>query len=91
MPAPHALDRLLITRLHTPAECDVFLPEYRTAQQVEADGGVEGAKDAQRPLEQEHWRKEEHAEMERWLGGEVGRGEQEEKATRYEFQMWTRR
>jgi hypothetical protein len=29
--------------------------------------------------------------MERWLGGEVGRGEQEEKATRYEFQMWTRR
>jgi dihydrofolate reductase len=91
VPAPHALDRLLITRLHTPAECDVFLSEYRTAQQVEADGGVQGAKDAQRPLKQEHWRKEEHAEMERWLGGEVGRGEQEEKATRYEFQMWTRR
>ncbi|KAJ1311093.1 hypothetical protein OPQ81_009596 [Rhizoctonia solani] len=36
------------------------------------------------------WIQAEHAELENWVGFEVPKGVQEEKGTKYEFQMWVR-
>ncbi|KAG8731565.1 dihydrofolate reductase [Ceratobasidium sp. 423] len=37
------------------------------------------------------WVQAEHAELEKWVGFEVAKGVQEEKGTKYEFQMWVRK
>jgi dihydrofolate reductase len=36
------------------------------------------------------WRRAEHAELARWVGGDVPEGVQEENGVEYEFQMWVR-
>ena len=37
----------------------------------------------------ERWKQASHEELEEWIGGDVPRGEQEEKGVKYVFQMWT--
>ncbi|CAE6531761.1 unnamed protein product, partial [Rhizoctonia solani] len=37
------------------------------------------------------WVQAEHADLEKWVGFEVPKGTQEEKGTKYEFQMWVRK
>ncbi|KAL9939631.1 hypothetical protein V8E36_001448 [Tilletia maclaganii] len=83
------LDRLLITRIFKPeyAQCDVFLPEYRTSQQVEEEQGAEAAKheeqtagtaeqeesasSSQTPLTRHVWQRSTVAELEEYASGKV--------------------
>ncbi|CAE6463432.1 unnamed protein product [Rhizoctonia solani] len=41
--------------------------------------------------ESNQWVQAEHADLEKWVGFEVPKGVQEEKGTKYEFQMWVRK
>ncbi|KAK0531562.1 hypothetical protein OC835_003625 [Tilletia horrida] len=102
------LDRLLVTRIIKPGypQCDVFLPEFRTAEQIEVEGQALGtaqtAGDGERsaapsapPLERKLWERASGAELEAYVASQVPgidslQGVQEEKGVSYEFQMWTR-
>ncbi|CEL58054.1 Dihydrofolate reductase OS=Pneumocystis carinii PE=1 SV=1 [Rhizoctonia solani AG-1 IB] len=42
-------------------------------------------------LKADQWTQAEHEELEKWIGFEVSKGVQEEKGTKYEFQMWIKR
>ncbi|PWN29927.1 hypothetical protein BDZ90DRAFT_1057 [Jaminaea rosea] len=80
---PAKLDRLLITRLVSPNfDCDVFLPEYRTKQQIQDDASIAGSeadpaatggedKQQQQPLNVAEWEKCGSTELCEWLGREV--------------------
>lgn len=93
------LDCLLITRIVSPHfDCDVFLPEFRTRQQVQDDGelaqeAASSTAEQSRPLDVAQWEKRPSSELRDWLGDSdiegVGAGVVEEKGVRYEFQMWT--
>ena len=41
--------------------------------------------------ESNQWAQAEHTDLEKWVGFEVPKGVQEEKGTKYEFQMWVRK
>ncbi|CAD6889107.1 unnamed protein product [Tilletia caries] len=101
------LDRLLVTRILKPAyeQCDVFLSEFRTAEQQQQQQQDASPPDesslpreggAQQPLSQKEWTQSSPDELEAFIGGQAVpgldliRGVQEEKGTKYEFQMWTR-
>lgn len=79
------LDRMLITRLLAPEhnECDVFLPEYRTASQIPEDaallpstsasgsgGSGKAGGEEQEPLSEAQWHKESHEALQDFLGPE---------------------
>ncbi|WVW78280.1 hypothetical protein I302_100233 [Kwoniella bestiolae CBS 10118] len=70
---PPMVDRILLTRILEPAyECDAFLEDFTS--HTSQDG-------------KEVWKKASHAELEGWLGFKVDE-ENEEKGTRYRFEMW---
>ena len=87
------LQRLLITRIKQPAfpDCDTFLDEFRSRQQLEADAA---GQTATTPLEQCRWKKAAHSELWEFLGPTAPE-EVKQNATRkegdveYELQMWT--
>jgi len=68
------VDRILLTRLHSPAfeDCNVYFPEALN-KSISSE-----------------WKPSTHADLEKWLGFQVPGGVQEEKGIEYEFQMWTR-
>jgi len=68
-------DRVLLTRILEPAFPDC---DVFLPEIRNVDGGNAG------------WMQASHEELEEWVGGEVPRGNQEEKGVQYEFQMWTR-
>lgn len=82
--SPLRADRILLTRIATPFECDVRIPEIR---QETVEDKLEG------------WTRSSHAELEAWVGFEVPEGEVREKnlnspgrtEVAYEFQMWVRK
>jgi dihydrofolate reductase len=69
--------RILLTRVVTDFECDVFFP-----LKLGEDGNAKG-----RAAE---WLRSKKAEQDAWAGEEVPEGVQEENGARYEFQMWER-
>lgn len=74
---PSFVDRVLITRVLSPdfPDCDVFLPDFERLAEAQGKPFTRAA----------------HKELEEWVGFEVPEGVQEdEKGTRYEFQMWVR-
>ena len=76
-PASPLTDRILITRILSPAfeDCDVFFPEFR--EQKRDDGSA-------------LWMQASQKDLEDWVGSEVPEDVQEEKGVKYEFQMWSR-
>lgn len=97
--ADNLVESLLITRILTPDfDCDVFLPEYRTQEQIESDSKLvneAGGKlnpQATSPNSSQTWTKHTHADLARLLGGEknVQSGIVSEGDVNYEFQLWSR-
>lgn len=96
--------RLLITRILSPQfDCDVFLPEFRTPEQISADAQTSPgiatenisslaspkALPGQEPLPNAKWRKQSSSELGSFLGPEgVEAGVNSEGVVSYEFQMW---
>ncbi|KAK4700413.1 dihydrofolate reductase, partial [Phenoliferia sp. Uapishka_3] len=81
--SPLSADRILLTRIKTPFECDVNIPEIRP----ENDKNLSG------------WKRASHEDLVEWVGFEVPEGDQTEKdlnsperrEVTYEFQMWVRK
>ncbi|KAE8255718.1 hypothetical protein A4X13_0g2932 [Tilletia indica] len=78
------LDRLLVTRILKPAyaQCDVFLPEFRTAEQISSEAQEEAAGNAgdddtesaakggeDKPLDRLVWQRSSPDELEEFAGG----------------------
>lgn len=82
------IDRLLITRIYDPSfeMCDVFLPEFRTEEQITQEQG-EGRHVG---LPQQKWVRTKQSDFDAYLGGGVEQGIVEEKGVRYSLQMWER-
>lgn len=93
-----SLDKLMITRIHSPSfeECDVFLPEFRTSDQIKKDerfGGIEDEESAigkLKPLPNQDWSIASDQQFDQFIGEEVPHGIEEEKDVRYTFQLWNR-
>lgn len=93
------LDKLMITRIHSPSfeECDVFLPEFRTAEQIKQDKEFGEIPESQsaienlKPLPENRWCKASNQEFDQFMGEPVPHGIEEEKDVRYTFQLWNRR
>ncbi|CAO1618212.1 unnamed protein product [Parajaminaea phylloscopi] len=96
---PSAVDQMLITRILSPGfDCDVFLPEFRTEEQIAADASAASAargsdspspRSGQQPLETRRWVKQHPDELADFLGPDgVERGTVQEGDVSYEFQMW---
>ncbi|KAK4114152.1 hypothetical protein N656DRAFT_706065 [Canariomyces notabilis] len=64
--------RILLTRVHTHFECDIFFP-LKLGEEQPGNGG---------------WKKAAPEEMDDWVGEEVPKGVQNEAGTEYEFEMW---
>lgn len=103
LPLPHKqskcwlLDTLLVTRIFEPAfeECDVFLPEFRTHDQIEQDSQQgKGERIDMQPSDDHHpapmWRRASSEEFDAFLGQPVEHDVVEEKGVRYSLQMWKR-
>ena len=81
--SPLSADRILLTRVKTPFECDVTIPEIRP------EGG---------PDKLQGWTRASHEELVEWVGFDVPEGDITEKDLNsperrpvvYEFQMWVR-
>lgn len=91
------LDRLFITRIHEPAyaECDVFLPEFRTPSQIAAESGHGEDEPPPQPMgaEATHppWLQAGQQDFESYLAGPIASDVVEEKGNKYSLQMWVRR
>ncbi len=81
-------------------QCDVFMPEFRSPEQIAEDAGrtghsqfvhgnLDGATNANSRSEG-NWRRCTTAELRAWAGFEIPEGIQEENGVSYEFQMWER-
>lgn len=87
-----------MTRILQPEfdHCDVFMPEFRSEEQVREDERLAGKnvtgeeRDGRLNNSTQSWRKASHEELVDWAGFEVPKGVQEEKGVAYEFQMWER-
>lgn len=75
-PTDPFVDRILITRIFTPAfdDCDVFMPDF-----LSEAGDKQG-----------RWTQASHDSLQAWVGFDVPAGIQRENGIEYEFQMWTR-
>lgn len=94
-----SLDKLMITRIHSPAfeECDVFLPEFRTSEQIKQDerfaeiGDDQSAVAKLNPLPEQKWSIASDQDFDQFMGEPVAHGIEEEKGVRYTFQLWDRK
>ena len=91
-----------MTRIYNPEfpQCDVFMPEFRSPEQIAEDAGkaghsqsghdnLDGSLYANSRAEGD-WRRCTTAELRAWAGFEIPEGVQEENGVAYEFQMWER-
>lgn len=97
--SPHLVQSILITRILTPqyTDCDVYLPEFRTREQVEGDEHLAREAGRQHPIQvtpvaQQAWVKQSYSDLAHLLGGEqnVQPGIVSEGEVKYEFQLWER-
>jgi dihydrofolate reductase len=88
----YTLDRILLTRVLEPEfpECDVFLPEFRSAEQIAAENAGSPLAETTETNGSHQWRRAAHKELSSWVGFNVPSGIQEEKGVKYQFQMWVR-
>jgi dihydrofolate reductase len=89
-PSNAVLDQMLITRIFEPSfdECDVFLPEFRSKDQIRED--EEGSRENV-PSQINNWKRCEEGELASFVGEKVDEGVIEEKGVRYQLQMWQRK
>jgi dihydrofolate reductase len=71
--------RILLTRVMTDYECDVFFPLELGGDEREISSVETG---------EEVWRRCPKEDLDAWVGESVPDGIQDENDTRYEFQMW---
>ncbi|WWD07502.1 hypothetical protein V865_005603 [Kwoniella europaea PYCC6329] len=72
--SPPMVDRVLLTRILSPEyECDAFLEDFTSHSNSENGKKV--------------WKKSTHEQLQDWLGFEVEE-ENEEKGTKYRYEMW---
>ena len=98
----YTIDRILMTRIHHPEfpQCDVFMPEFRSPEQMAEDAGRTGHSQSghgdldgaifSNSRSEGNWRRCTTAELRVWAGFEIPEGIQEENGVSYEFQMWER-
>ena len=91
-----------MTRIYNPEfpQCDVFMPEFRSPEQIAEDAGRTGHSQSGRDnldgavygnsQGEGNWRRCTTAELRAWAGFEIPEGIQEENGVSYEFQMWER-
>ncbi|PWN42938.1 hypothetical protein IE81DRAFT_346927 [Ceraceosorus guamensis] len=99
--SPFVLDTLLITRLKSDLSCDVYLPEFRSDDQIRLDekGTRDGSSTVisdsagqQESKSRGRWKRATHEQFNEWLGATekdlLPAGAVEEKGLEYELQMW---
>lgn len=92
------VDRLLITRIMSPTfdECDAFLPEFRSREQIERDEAASRCDGHVLPTTTDEkapvWIRQSHEDLKEYLADkQLACGVLSEGHISYEFQAWVRR